>query len=85
MKHKKIKCNVRGCKEESKYWINTDKLSGDFDMKARRTFYLCENHATDLSQGEEMDYIKFLNPETGRIREIELGVYSCNDECGVCN
>jgi hypothetical protein len=84
LKHKVVRCDVRGCKDEAKYWIPTDKLSGDFDVKSE-TFYLCDNHNYLLESQEQEGYICFLNPETGRIREIEVGVYSCHEECGVCN
>lgn len=75
---------MRGCKEEARYWIPTELMSGDFDIK-RETFYICENHNDELADGEEGAYYRYLNPETGRIREIEIGVYSCNDECAICN
>ncbi len=82
-KHIKIKCDVKGCKEEAVRWISTDELSGDFDMKGKRTFYLCDEHKDKLSP--EDDYINFLNPETGKIRSIEMGIYSCSEDCRVCN
>ena len=84
VKHKAVKCNVKGCREEAKYWIPTDELSGDFDMKARDTFYLCDMHAGFLSR-DEYGYAYFLNPETGRLREIEIGIYSCSKDCQECN
>ncbi len=84
-KHIAKKCNVRGCKEEAGYWIPTAKLSGDFDMKARHTFYLCSDHVAKLSEGDEIEEIHFLNPETGRIRSIEIGIYACSESCRECN
>ena len=82
-KHKAIKCNVKGCKAEAVRWFATKELSGDFDMKHKDTFYLCDNHQSQLSP--EDDTIQFLNPETGKIRYIELAVYSCDEDCKTCN
>lgn len=83
VKHKIIKCDVRDCYDEATRWIETKELSGDFDMKGKHTFYICEEHQTTLSP--EDDVIKFLNPETGRIRTVEVAVYSCDENCQVCN
>ena len=83
-KHKAVKCSVRGCKEEAGFWIPTRELSGDFDIK-KETFFLCDEHAEELSYLGEYEEIRFLNPETGKIRSIELGVYSCSDGCRICN
>lgn len=83
MKHKSIKCNIKGCKEEATRWFGTNTLSGDFNMKGVHTFYLCDNHNGYLSP--EDDCIKFLNPETGKIRTIETAVYSCSEDCKNCN
>lgn len=83
-KHIAFNCNVKGCKQEAEYWIDTKDLSGDFDLK-NHTFYLCLEHATSLSMADECEYISFLNPETGKIREVEVAVYSCSENCKVCN
>lgn len=83
MKHIAKKCNVRGCKNEADSWICTDKLSGDFDVSHRSTFYLCEDCREEL--GENDGFISFLNPETGKIRQIEVGIYCCSNDCLVCN
>ncbi len=83
VKHNAIKCEVKGCKDEATRWFSTDELSGDFDMKLHDTFYLCDYHAGIMSA--EDDAIPFLNPETGKLRFVELAVYSCNENCGVCN
>lgn len=83
MKHKSVKCNIKGCKEEAIRWFPTAEISGDFDMKLKHTFYLCDTHKEMLSP--EDDTVKFLNPETGKLREIELGVYSCSEQCIECN
>lgn len=83
-KHKDIRCSVRGCKEPSRYWLPTDKLSGDFDLKTH-TFFLCSEHCEKLSYLGEFEFYSYLNPETGRIREIEIGVYACSENCRECN
>lgn len=83
LRHKAKRCNVRGCRDEARYWLSTDEMSGDFDVQGD-TFYICDNHIDDIAD-EECAYYRYLNPETGRIREIEIGVYSCNDECATCN
>jgi len=85
VKHKAVKCNVRGCKIEASYWIDTAQLSGDFDMKSKHTFYLCTDDAEKLSNGGEFESYNYLNPETGRVRNIEIGVYSCDENCLQCN
>lgn len=82
-KHYGIQCNIKGCKEEATKWFSTDELSGDFDMKLKDTFYLCSDHNGMLS--EEGDNIMFLNPETGKLRFIELGEYACSETCKICN
>ncbi len=81
--HQHVKCNIRGCKEEASRWFDTAELSGDFDMKARDTFYLCDDHAERIAPDDEA--IEFLNPETGRLRRIELAVYACSETCPDCN
>ena len=85
IKHISKKCSVRGCKEHAKYWIPTEKLSGDFDLKGEHTFFLCSDHCEKFSYLGEMEMFNYLNPETGRIREIEIGVYSCREDCPECN
>ncbi len=84
IKHKVIKCNVKGCKQEATRWFDTAQVSGDFDMKFKDTFYLCLEHAEKISMGDDT-YAYFLNPETGKMRQIELAVYSCSEQCDVCN
>lgn len=83
IKHKIIKCNIKACKEHATRWMDTALMSGDFDCSHRSTFYLCEHHASTLSP--EDDIYTYLNPETGKIRQIELAVYSCDDNCPICN
>lgn len=83
MEHKAINCDITNCKNEAVRWFDTKNISGEFDMKAKDTFYLCEGHSEELSPEDE--YITFLNPETGTIKKIELAVYSCSEECSDCN
>jgi len=86
-KHISKKCDVRGCKESARFWIPTEKLSGDFDLKGAKThtFFLCSEHCEMFSYlGEHEEYV-YLNPETGRVRRIEIGVYACRENCPECN
>ena len=82
-RHKSIKCQIKGCKQNATRWFETKKLSGDFDMKSHDTFYLCTEHASQLSPTDEV--VLFLNPETGKLRQIELAIYECQPDCSVCN
>jgi len=83
-KHQPLRCDVKACIQEATRWIDTEDLSGDFDIKDPfHTFYLCEHHAAEISPDD--DVIRFLNPETGKLRTIELAVYACNDDCEVCS
>lgn len=70
--HKSINCNIKDCKESATRWFST------YD-----TFYLCENHAGELSPDDEQ--IQLLNLTDGTINYTELAVYSCSPKCKECN
>jgi hypothetical protein len=65
-------CEIKDCKNEAGYWI-------DFPEKS---FYLCDDHYTEVANDE--GNFSYITP-TNEIREREIGVYSCNEICEVCN
>lgn len=74
--HQEAFCSVSGCKEFATRWIDTDGLPFFED-----TFYLCPEHAEQLSADDSEAYL--LTPE-GQILKKEVAVYSCHDDCPVC-
>lgn len=67
-------CNIKDCKEEARYFL------GDLYLY---TFYLCQEHAEILT-GEELESYNFVSPQ-GEIINKELAIYSCSEDCRVCN
>lgn len=65
------------CKQEATRWLKVD-------CTPNHTFYLCADHADIMSGGTDSDVI-FFNPATSSYSIEELAVYSCADDCGVCN
>lgn len=65
------------CELEATRWI-------EVDCTPDKTFYLCADHADIMSGGTDSDVI-FFNPATSSYSVEELAVYSCADDCGVCN
>lgn len=83
--HIEVACMVRSCKEEASYWIPFDPshhLEND-------TFYLCDEHMETVAGFDEEGNVSqeyfTLNTMTGDIESVEIGVYSCSEECEVCN
>lgn len=74
-------CMIDGCKEEATRWYDT--TGTPFQGVPHNTFYLCGDHASEMSP--EDDVVQILDMETGAEKEVELAVYSCSEECKVCN
>jgi hypothetical protein len=81
-KHFPAYCDIEGCGEEASRWIDVSGIEKATDIKDN-TFYLCPEHAEILSPEDSMVHI--LNLDTKSITTLELAVYSCSDDCEVCN
>lgn len=67
-------CGIDKCSTEASSWIE-DKNSKD------DTFYLCPMHAYSLDNNDGV-YAKI---EDNKINLTEIAVYSCSEDCEVCN
>jgi hypothetical protein len=75
-------CNIAGCQEEACRWIDTSGLPA-FTRLEDETFYLCPQHAEMLSPEDSM--MNVLNLDTRSIATVELAIYSCSEDCRLCN
>lgn len=83
-KHIPKMCMIGGCKIEATRWVDTESINPmDLMQKECETFYLCTDHALELSPDDSM--VRTLRVDTGEIIISELAVYSCSDDCEVCN
>jgi len=73
--HIPVRCNIDECPQEASFFMCDYDYSNDF--------HLCSDHAEKLIN--EDGYYCHLDPETMTIEEIETGVYSCSEECPICN
>ena len=85
-KHENKECEVCAC--DARYWFDTTNTPYTARREAYRadctdasTFYLCDTCAECLA-GEDVDFIKTIDPTTNAIIEIELAVYDCG--CEAC-
>jgi len=69
-------CELRNCTSEATNWI-------ECEVSEDKTFYLCQEHAETLG-GEDGVYAE-LDPLNNTIKFIEIAVYSCSEQCEVCN
>ena len=71
--HIKKTCERDGCSNEATRWYEDPKAAWE------RPLYVCTDHE-DVQKAEETGWIT--NSEG---KEVELAVYSCSDDCAVCN
>jgi hypothetical protein len=74
MNHTEEFCDCKGCTKEASYWI--EGISGE------DTFYLCSDCFNKIVN-DEGDY-KYIDTD-GELITCEIGGYSCDDKCEVCN
>jgi len=87
MEHVPKDCSIEGCQDEATYWIDTSEGFTEamlMTVDAPETFYLCDHHSGLLSHPDD-DMYHHLRIDTGDIEIFEIGIYSCDPECGVCN
>lgn len=80
--HEQAVCSVEGCKMDATRWFDTS-LMGTRAADTPQTFYLCPEHAEQVSPDDTYAYQ--LSLHSRMIWKSELAVYSCHDDCPVCN
>jgi len=79
MEHIPAYCNIKGCKEEARYFLNSEKIKLNKKLPFD-TFYLCDDHGAGINEDGCYDFID----ENCEIVSIEVGVYSCHEGCEIC-
>lgn len=87
MEHVPKRCDVKGCKLDASYWIDTSEgfLEALLPEGTNDTFYLCVDHKYELDGKDEHEggYLH-LRIDTGELRWLEIGKYCCSGKCEVC-
>lgn len=72
--HIAVRCMRKGCKNEATRWYEDE-------WGEKGTFYVCLSHR-DVARAEEDGFGMIKNNQD---KLVELAVYACSEECGVCN
>ena len=68
--HLPAPCSVKDCSNEAEAWIA--------NIGGRDTFYLCDEHLPECE-------IHLVINDDGTITNHEVAIYSCAEDCAVCN
>lgn len=82
--HKPEYCMMESCTTEAGYWVPFRDSASQ-----QETFYLCDEHMETLAGCDDEGSVRAeyarLWPEENHIEMVEIGVYSCSEDCAECN